>query len=643
MAIFSNVMKDNGFLYKLHKVVNANLGDENFGVSELATELGLSRSQTLRKVKALVGKSANQFIREIRLEKAVELLNENKFTASEIAYEVGFNSPSYFNKCFHDKYGHTPGEAKFKKLYPIKNTKENTNIKQNGPQTLMNGNKKKDLWGNKKNIFRISLLGIVLIIIYLFYISISEKVIFLADTSQDKSIAVLPFKNLSNDDTNQYFADGVMDDILNHLSSIKELKVISRTTMDQYRVTNKSIPKIAKELNVSYIIESSIQKYGDSIRIITQLIDAKRDRHIWSRDFKREFKNIFALESEIAKQIAKELKATITPIEIQRIEKIPTKNMDAYDLYLKGKYSFNSNNNNDLIKYIGYLNQCLTLDPDFALAYAALARAKIQRMRAQFIPATKENILEAKALAIKSIELNDNARGHSSLGWLLLWFEWDWEEAEKQFKLAIQINPNYEGGHVYLSELLYNIKGDFITARNHVDLALYLAPYSYYIHQVSSYIYFNEGNFNQSIKEAEKCKEINKENPSAYWRNFQNYLNLGNEEMAISELIEGWSYRGDDSKLTIKEEFKKSGVKGVYNLLIKYSLEKSNELKEPYLLANYFALLGDKENSLKWLEVAYKQHNPDIVYLKYNPNFKHIHKEPRFMNILEKMNLGGYK
>lgn len=433
-----------------------------------------------------------------------------------------------------------------------------------------------------------------------------------------------------------------MDDIINHLSTIKELRVISRTTMDQYKQSTKTVPEIGKELDVSYIIESSIQKYRDTVRLIIQLIDAKNDKHIWSQDFKREYENIFSLESDIAKKIATELKTTISPSEKKRIERIPTENMEAYDLYLKGIYAFNSNNVDSLIEYEKLLYRCLKLDPDFAMAYAALARSKIQRMRGLVIPNTKENIAEAKALAIKSIELNDNARAHASLGWLYFWLEWNWDEAEKQFRIAIQIDPNDAEGHVYLSEFLYFVKGDFAEARKHLDQALFLAPYAYYPRSVSASYYLNEGNFYQSIEEAQKLKEIDKNNSHSYRINFLNYTSLGEDDNAVAELIQGWEKSDEYSGyiLPVKEAYNKSGIGGVYQWLI--NNENNKKIHMQYNIAQFYDLSGEKENTIKSLEKSYKLHEPRMPYIKYDPLFKDLHTDPRFLTILGKMNLGNY-
>ncbi|NOR74164.1 MAG: helix-turn-helix domain-containing protein [Draconibacterium sp.] len=615
-----NDLPDKVFIKKLDDILEDNYSREDFGVQELAVKIGLSHTQLHRKIKSEFGKSTSQLIREFRLKKAIILLRENLISAAEVAYNVGFKSPTYFNRCFNNYFGYPPGEARY-------HTDEEKDFKKEG----------------RKKLSKLKIAGLILLMAVL--LTISMYILFERSDAKrlpnETSVAVLPFKILSDDKSNQYFADGVMDDIINHLSSIKELRVISRTTMDQYRETTKTIPEIANELHVLYIIESSIQKYRDSVRLIIQLIDTEHDMHIWSHDFTREFKNLFSLETEIAKKIAVELKATLSPSELERIERAPTENMEAYDLYLQGNYSFNSNDDNNLVEYKNVLHHCLELDPDFAMAYAALARIKIQRMRAGYLPATKKEIESAKTLALKSIEIDDNARGHASLGWLYLWFEWDWEKAEKHFWLAIQNNPNDASGHVYFAEYLFNVKGNFSEARKHIDLAIYLAPYAYYPRSVSSYFYLNEGEISKSIDEVEKMKGIETDNQSAYWKNFLNYIALGKDNMAVDELLTGWDRRIEHTEFIqpVEEAYDKAGIEGVCLWLIENRYGNNTSDYRPYQVARLYSLIGEKEMAVDWLVKSHDVHDSRLPYLMHDPFFKDIRTEPRFMEILEKMRL----
>lgn len=629
-------LSDKVFLKKLNNILDDNYQNEEFGVKELAAKIGLSHAQLHRKIHAEFEKSTSQFIREFRLEKAIKLLKEEIISASEVSYKVGFSSPTYFNKCFNKYFGYPPGKTKY---YTDKGSSTKTDINPK-PLSLENDTKITSEKLSKKKLVVVLSIVLILLLIPFYFFFLKDKLKNSDNIFHETSVAVLPFKILSEEKSNQYFADGVMDDIINHLSTIKDLRVISRTTMDQYKESTKTIPQIAYELKVSYVIESTIQKYQDSVRLMIQLIEAHDDKSIWSQDFRREFKNIFSLESEIAKEVAAKLKATISPSELKRIERVPTENLDAYNLYLKGNYSFNSNNNDSLLAYKKLLYQTLELDPDFAMAYAALARIKIQRMRAKYIAATKEEIEKAKALAIKSIEIDDNARGHASLGWLYLWFEWDWEAAEKQFRSAIQINPNYAGGHVYLAEYLYNIKGDFKEARKHLDIALYLAPYSYYPRSVSASFYFNDAEFMKSIEEAEKMKGIDANNISAYLRNFLSYIFLEQENKAVKELKTGWEKGSKSSKFTkqIEGAYNKHGINGVYKWLV----DHEKETLDLYSTAQYYALLEDNENVIHLLERCYEQQDSRLPYIKSDRLFKDFHSDTRFQAILDKMNLGTF-
>jgi len=266
---------DQAFIKKLNDLIDLNFGNERFGVKALARKLGMSRSNLHRKLQTIKGKSTSQFICEYRLKKAMAMLQNNVATASEIAYKVGFSSPSYFNKCFHKYYGYPPGEAKFKGIKPSYQEDDSTPII------------KTDKSPKNFQLRRIALVVVVAIIFvlaisYVIYSNSNDNLISkkMEVELKDKSIAVLPCINLSGEEENQYFADGQMEAILNHLTRISELRVISRTTMLSYRRTTMSVPEIAKELGVKYVLELSAQKSGQEVNITAQLIDADTDRHL---------------------------------------------------------------------------------------------------------------------------------------------------------------------------------------------------------------------------------------------------------------------------------------------------------------------------------------------------------------------------
>ena len=249
---------ENDFLSKITEIIEENISNERFGVSELAHETGMSRSNLLRKVKKLTKISVSQFIRQVRLKHALEMLRQTSITVSEVSYEVGFGSISYFIKCFHDYYGYPPGEVG-------KRDMKESDSSQIGES------------GKKRNI--IILASAIFVVILLAILFIVFKPVFSKKGNLEKSIAVLPFKNDSNDSTNVYIINGLMESILNNLQKIEDLRVISRTSVEKYRNIPKIIPEIARELNVNYFIEGSGQKIGDQILLNIQLIEASSDKH----------------------------------------------------------------------------------------------------------------------------------------------------------------------------------------------------------------------------------------------------------------------------------------------------------------------------------------------------------------------------
>lgn len=339
------------FIRQAEALIQEQLANEQFGVSELADALHMSRSSLLRKVKKHTGLSASQFIRRVRLREGMALLKKGDLTVSEISYRVGFGSTSYFIKCFREQYGYPPGEAA-KRL----ETKEEI------PQV-----RKRPVW--KIAFAALLVAGLAISLYFLARTAPSE------DKPVEKSIAVLPFKNESADTTNVYFINGLMESTLNNLQKIKDLKVVSRTSVEKYRHTDKAIPEIAGELNVNYFVEGSGQKVGDQVLLHIQLIEAASDRPIWSEQYNRKVGDIFALQNEVARKIADAIEALVTPAELEQIGKVPTENLVAYDYYLQALEHLNDFPLSGAEQAIPLLEKAVEEDPQFSLAYANIAIA----------------------------------------------------------------------------------------------------------------------------------------------------------------------------------------------------------------------------------------------------------------------------
>ena len=371
------------FLVTLMQVIERNLPNELFGVSELADEMNMSRSNLLRKVKKETNLSVSQLISQARLKKAMELLKTTQLNVTEVSQQVGFNSTSYFIKCFRENYGFPPGEVN-KKGEPqppvgvepgVAKTKP---VSDNGVPSwdhmVPTADKLSSTEGRAgaQRMHWAAWIWVLAGAAALFALGIVIGRKYLDRSQRPKSIAVLPFKNESADSSNLYLINGLMDATLNNLQSIGNLNVVSRTTAEKYRNTTKSVPEMAAELNVQYFVEGSGQKIGDRILLNIQLIDAKNDTHLWARQYRRVSSDIFTLQQEIANDIVREIKVIVTPEELNRIERRPTANVEAYEAFLRGKEYFYKSGREDLEAAVPWLKKAIEHDPEFALAYAHL-------------------------------------------------------------------------------------------------------------------------------------------------------------------------------------------------------------------------------------------------------------------------------
>jgi len=424
----NHLFEENEFLLKLKSIVEENLSNESFGVSELADAIGMSRSNLLRKVKKLCNLSVSQFIRKIRLENAKEILITGDSNVSEVAYQVGFSSTSYFIKCFRELYGYPPGEI----------GKHELEEKESTPQ--------------KSNRQKRSVIIVVAVLLSIFTIYfILNPIQF--NNEVDKSIAVLPFKNDSKDSSNVYIVNGLMESVLNHLQKIKDVRVISRTSVEKYRNSNLTIPEIADELDVSYFVEGSGQKIGDQIFLNVQLIKASNDKHLWAEQYDRQTKDIFTLQKEVAKKIANSVEAIITPEEEKLIDKTPTDNLEAYDEYLKALDLMRQEKREVLLEAITHLDKAIELDDKFARAYAFKSMGYYYL---DIFKAEKEHTEEVIANADKAM-LFDSKDYQSLISKALSYLaKGENEAAVPYFERALEYNPNSAYVVNYLSNFYAN-------------------------------------------------------------------------------------------------------------------------------------------------------------------------------------------
>ncbi len=290
--------QDQLFLRKLSEIVEVNIAREEFDVEHLSREAGMSRSAIHRRLSKLGKLNASHFIREVRLQKAREMLHNGFATASEVAYRVGFGSPTYFSKCYHEHFGYPPGEERRRTVSAGSGEPEishSDSVSRSGHRNSLSR-----FLRRRRLVAGTVLLFVITSIILMAALNQSRS-------AKEMSIVVLPFRNLSGDVDNQYFADGIMEDILNSLCQVSNMRVVSRTTSEHYRNTGLTAGEIAQKLNVMYVLEGSVRREGDRVRVTIQLIDGQKERHLWSETYDRIFSDTLGIQDEIARQVASKI------------------------------------------------------------------------------------------------------------------------------------------------------------------------------------------------------------------------------------------------------------------------------------------------------------------------------------------------
>jgi TolB-like protein/Tfp pilus assembly protein PilF len=454
----------------------------------------------------------------------------------------------------------------------------------------------------------------------------------------EKSIAVLPFDNLSRDPENAYFAEGVQDEILTRLAKVADLKVISRTSTQKYKSAPDNLREIAKQLGVAHILEGTVQKAQDQVRVNVQLINAMTDAHLWAETYDRKLTDIFAVESDIAKTIADTLQARLTGSEKTSIAKAPTADPEAYELYLKGRFFWNKRTGSDLRKAIEYFNQAIAKDPGYALAYTGVADSYLL-LPNYGATSTQEVIPPARAAASKAIELDDSlAEAHASLG-LLDTLELHLERAITDFERAIELKPNYATAHHWLGLGQMSL-GHFDQAIAEEKRAIELDPLSLIINADFGWTYFNARRFGEADAQARKTLEMD---PRFFLAHY--YLGAalqfrGRLTEAIPEYQKAFELNNDLYALAmLGQAYARSGqTDEARKILARLNEEAKSRYVAPYAVALVFLGLGENERALDELERAYETGDTNYLFIiKVDPLLDQLRGQPRFEALAEKI------
>jgi TolB-like protein/Tfp pilus assembly protein PilF len=456
----------------------------------------------------------------------------------------------------------------------------------------------------------------------------------------DKSVAVLPFANLSRDPDNAYFAAGIQDEIITRLAKIAELKVISCTSTQRFKSAPDDLPAIAKQLGVANILEGSVQRTTDQVRVNVQLIEAATDAHLWADTFDRKLTDIFKIESEIAKTVAETLQAKLSGSEQHAIAARPTENTEAYQLYLRGRFFWNKRTGENLNKAADYFKSAIAADPKYALAYVGLADSYVlMPLYGAGVPG--DCYPQAKAAAKKALELDDAlGEAHTSLAQVLCYFDFDFSQATREFQRAIELNPNYPTAHQWYGNSDLVSLARFDEAIAEVKRAIELDPLSLVINTDLGTTYYRARRYDEAIEQLRKTLEMDPGFYYARWNLGSALAAKGDLDAAIGEYQQARAL--SDNPLMLGLLGHAYGLSGNKAEAMKIVDQLSALSKQRYVSAYSFALvylgLGDKEEALRWLAKSYQDRAGDALrYIRVEPLLDPLRSDPRFEELVAKI------
>ena len=457
-----------------------------------------------------------------------------------------------------------------------------------------------------------------------------------------KSVAVLPFVNVGADEANAMLADGIQDEILRDLTKVADLKVISRTSVMRYKSGTRNLRAIARALGVAHVLEGSVQRAGDGVRVTAQLINARDDTHLWADKYDRKVTDMFSVESEIATRIAETLQARLTGAEKQAISSRPTENSEAYQLYLKGRYFWGRRRMglpttpNDIEKAIECFKQAIARDSHYALAYAGLADCYSVLPFYRKIPRQEFHAL-AKAAASKALEINDSlGEAHASQGQLLT-YEGRLREAKQEFQRAIDLSPNYATAHYWLGSTLVNA-GEFDEGIAEIKRALELDPFSTFVNTNLGEAYLMARKYSEAISQARKTIELDPSAVNAHWTLAKALEFDGQFDEALAE-YEKWSAsrKQDALPYLVHLHVTKGDRTTALQILEQlHDLERNGSVW-PLGYAIAYGALGEKDKAMEWLERSYRETDFGIYSIKVNPFLDSLRGDPRFEKLVSEV------
>jgi len=454
------------------------------------------------------------------------------------------------------------------------------------------------------------------------------------------SLAVLPLENLSGDASREYFADGMTDELITNLASIASLRVISRTSTAHYKGTRKTIPEIARELNVDAVVEGSVGLSASKVRIRAQLVRAVPEEHLWAESYERDLPDVLALQRDVAKAIAGQIKIKLTPDEKAQLESGRQINPAAHDTYLKGRYFWDKRTREGLENARPLFRQAIELEPTYALAYAGLADAYIfcycDQPRSETLPL-------ARAAALRALEIDPRlAEAHTSLGFIKMTYDWDWAGAEEELRRGIALNPNYAVGHQFYGAYLTQ-SGHFAEGIQEARKALELDPLSLALNWSLGMTLYHSREYDQAEERLRKTVEMDPGYPLAHTTLGHVYLVKKMYSQAVSEYKQAIALRNNtpeskNNQAMLAVAYAQSGdtmqAKRVIENLTGKSVSGAELMTS---IAAAYAALDERDHAISALEQAYNAREFTLFFLKVDPRFDSLRSDIRFQDLLRRI------
>jgi len=455
-----------------------------------------------------------------------------------------------------------------------------------------------------------------------------------------ESIAVLPFANVSNDPKTEYLSDGITESLINSLSQLPNLAVMSRNTVFRYKAQATDPQKIGQDLHVRAILTGRLIQSGDELLISVNLEDVQNNRQIWGEQYNRKLSNLVSVQQEIAGDIYARLRPRLAGEEMKLLAKRPTEDAEAYQLYLQGLFYWNKWTQADFKKSADFFSQAVQKDPRYALAYAGLADSYSLLGDAGYLPPS-EAWPKAKTAAMQALEIDDGlAEAHTSLGLVREHFEWDWAGAEREFKRAIELNPNSATAHHWYGDYLSNM-GRLDEGMRETRKAQGLDPLSLIINTTLGWQYYLARQNDQAVDQLHKVLEIDPKFSPARRILEEVYARMGKQKEAVAEREKALSLSGGpELAASIEEDFNKFGYKGVLQSWLEGLTELSkHSYVSSYSIAESYMRVGERQKAFEWLEKAYEEHDSGLVSVAVEPMFEPIRTDPRFKDIVRRLKL----